>query len=88
MGSLSPSSRQSVSRQGERIRDGAEGMVWDPSATYPDHKDDSTTSDRSNMEKGTERERRAHLFLGKPMSVAHEVAFFAVVSTANFTPRE
>lgn len=80
--SLPPSS----SRQGEQTRDGAEGMIWGPSTTYSDHKDDSTTSDRSNTEKGTVRERRAHLFLGKPMSVAHEVAFFAVVSTANFTP--
>ncbi|KAH9883710.1 MFS general substrate transporter [Xylariomycetidae sp. FL2044] len=29
---------------------------------------------------------RAHVFLTKPMSVAHELAFFVVVATANFTP--
>ncbi|KAH9993646.1 MFS general substrate transporter [Xylariaceae sp. FL0662B] len=38
------------------------------------------------MEKGHQEDPRAHIFLGKPMSVAHEIAFFAIVSTANFTP--
>ncbi|KAI1804413.1 MFS general substrate transporter [Daldinia bambusicola] len=40
----------------------------------------------SPKRKGSEGNPRAHIFLGKPMSVFHELAFFAVVSTANFTP--
>lgn len=43
----------------------------------------------SDLEKkGVEEDPRAHIFLGRPMTVAHEIAFFAVVSTANFTPRK
>lgn len=49
--------------------------------------DEIMTSDSGDTEKGSQQDRRAYLFLGKPMSVAHELAFFAVVSTSNFTPR-
>ncbi|KAI0542207.1 major facilitator superfamily transporter [Xylaria digitata] len=48
--------------------------------------DGTIASSSSDFEKRSERDQRAYLFLGKPMSVAHELAFFAVVSTANFTP--
>ncbi|KAI1433386.1 major facilitator superfamily transporter [Xylaria sp. CBS 124048] len=40
----------------------------------------------SDLEKRSRQDRRDDLFLRQPMSVAREVAFFAVVSTANFTP--
>jgi hypothetical protein len=49
--------------------------------------DEIMTRSSSDVEKGEKENRRAYLFLGRPMSVAHELAFFAVVSTANFTPR-
>ncbi|KAF2972532.1 hypothetical protein GQX73_g973 [Xylaria multiplex] len=48
--------------------------------------DGTIASSSSDFEKRREQDQRAYLFLGKPMSVAHELAFFAVVSTANFTP--
>jgi hypothetical protein len=44
-------------------------------------------SGSSDIEKISKQDQRAYLFLGKPMSIVHELAFFAVVSTANFTPR-
>ncbi|KAI1145029.1 major facilitator superfamily transporter [Nemania diffusa] len=47
---------------------------------------DIIDSDSSGIEEISKQDRRAYLFLGKPMSVVHELAFFAVVSTANFTP--
>ncbi|KAI8626830.1 major facilitator superfamily transporter [Xylariaceae sp. FL1651] len=47
---------------------------------------DSTVSSNNDTEKNSQHDPRAHMFLGKPMSVAHELAFFLVVSTANFTP--
>ncbi|KAI1393826.1 MFS general substrate transporter [Hypoxylon trugodes] len=41
----------------------------------------------SDLEKrGSGEDPRAHIFLGKPMSVIREIAFFTVVATANFTP--
>ncbi|KAI1826253.1 major facilitator superfamily transporter [Xylaria intraflava] len=40
----------------------------------------------SDLEKEGRQGRRDELFLGQPMSIVHEIAFFAVVSTANFTP--
>ncbi|KAK5636640.1 hypothetical protein RRF57_012352 [Xylaria bambusicola] len=49
--------------------------------------DGITTSGSSDVEKRSEQDQRASLFLGKPMSLAHEAAFFAVVATSNFTPR-
>ncbi|KAI1121560.1 major facilitator superfamily transporter [Nemania abortiva] len=48
--------------------------------------DDILETGSSDIEKIIERDRRAYLFLGEPMSVVHELAFFAIVSTANFTP--
>ncbi|KAI2636432.1 MFS general substrate transporter [Hypomontagnella submonticulosa] len=44
----------------------------------------SLVSDLEKKEDGANP--RAHIFLGRPMTVIHELAFFAVVSTANFTP--
>lgn len=44
-------------------------------------------SDSCDLEKRSPRDQRAYIFLGKPMSFSHELAFLAVVSTANFTPR-
>ncbi|KAI0024727.1 major facilitator superfamily transporter [Xylariomycetidae sp. FL0641] len=56
-----------------------------PSAPGTDgYRDVSTSS--SELEKSSHVHPRAHIFLGKPMSVLHELAFYAVVSTANFTP--
>lgn len=49
--------------------------------------DEIITSEASDIEKRGEQDQRASLFLGRPMSFAHEVAFFAVVATSNFTPR-
>ncbi|KAJ2986124.1 hypothetical protein NUW58_g5176 [Xylaria curta] len=48
--------------------------------------DDTMASSNSDIEKRTEQSQRDYFFLGKPMSVVHELVFFAVVSTANFTP--
>ncbi|GAW22269.1 hypothetical protein ANO14919_118050 [Xylariales sp. No.14919] len=48
--------------------------------------DGTIASGSSDFEKRSEPDQRAYLFLQKPMSVVHELAFFAVVSTANFTP--
>ncbi|KAI1426965.1 major facilitator superfamily transporter [Xylaria sp. FL1777] len=48
--------------------------------------DGVVASGSSDLEKNSPRDRRTYIFLGKPMSFAHELAFFAVVSTANFTP--
>ncbi|KAJ8131155.1 hypothetical protein O1611_g2474 [Lasiodiplodia mahajangana] len=48
--------------------------------------DDIIESGGSDIEKISEPDQRAYLFLGEPMSVVHEIVFFAVVSTANFTP--
>ncbi|KAI0118715.1 major facilitator superfamily transporter [Nemania sp. FL0031] len=48
--------------------------------------DDIIESGDSDIEKTSERDHRAYLFLREPMSLVHELAFFAVVSTANFTP--
>lgn len=48
--------------------------------------DDVTGSGSSDIEKTGVQDKRAYLFLGEPMSIIHELAFFAVVSTANFTP--
>ncbi|KAI1074461.1 MFS general substrate transporter [Whalleya microplaca] len=45
-----------------------------------------SSNNSSDTEKGPQQDPRSHIFLGKPMSVAHELAFFAIVSTANFTP--
>ncbi|CAJ2510089.1 Uu.00g059890.m01.CDS01 [Anthostomella pinea] len=45
-----------------------------------------TSVGSSDLEKRSHENPRSQLFLGKPMSIAHEMAFFAVVSTANFTP--
>lgn len=50
--------------------------------------DDVTGSGSSDIEKTGVQDKRAYLFLGEPMSIIHELAFFAVVSTANFTPRK
>ncbi|KAI0476848.1 major facilitator superfamily transporter [Xylaria cf. heliscus] len=47
---------------------------------------EAITSSGSDIEKRSEQDQRAYFFLGKPMSIAHELAFFAIVSTANFTP--
>ncbi|KAI1310868.1 major facilitator superfamily transporter [Xylaria venustula] len=44
------------------------------------------TSGSSDTEKSCPQDERASIFLGKPMSFAHELAFLAVISTANFTP--
>lgn len=49
--------------------------------------DDVTGSGSSDIEKTSVQDQRAYIFLGEPMSIVHELAFFAVVSTANFTPR-
>ncbi|KAI1376719.1 MFS general substrate transporter [Hypoxylon crocopeplum] len=83
-------------------RDSFEDMAWSYDAkALPNHDVDGTTlslslgkddcqnqsSLGSDLEKkGAGQDPRAHLFLGRPMTVAHEAAFFAVVSTANFTP--
>ncbi|KAI1160898.1 major facilitator superfamily transporter [Nemania serpens] len=48
--------------------------------------DDVTGSGSSDIEKTSVQDQRAYIFLGEPMSIVHELAFFAVVSTANFTP--
>ncbi|KAI2642680.1 major facilitator superfamily transporter [Xylaria nigripes] len=48
--------------------------------------DQTMSSHDSDLEKGSRQDRRDGLFLGRPMSVVHELLFFAVVSTANFTP--
>ncbi|KAI0393919.1 major facilitator superfamily transporter [Xylariaceae sp. FL0594] len=69
-------------------RDGAKRT---PTAPTCDEKGDGdattmSSSGSSDVEKGRQHEPRASIFLGKPMTVAHELIFFAVVSTANFTP--
>ncbi|KAI1335709.1 major facilitator superfamily transporter [Xylariaceae sp. FL0016] len=58
----------------------------DPAASLKTsiHYDTSTSS--TDLEKKGSEDPREHIFLGKPMSVAHELAFFLVVATANFTP--
>ncbi|KAI1354636.1 major facilitator superfamily transporter [Xylaria sp. FL0043] len=48
--------------------------------------DEATANGSIDLEKTVPRNKRADIFLGKPMGLAHELAFFAVVSTANFTP--
>ncbi|KAI1265183.1 major facilitator superfamily transporter [Xylariaceae sp. FL1019] len=48
---------------------------------------DDVTDGRQDIEQKAYPDPRAQLFLGKPMSIAHELAFFAIVSTANFTPQ-
>ncbi|KAI0480634.1 major facilitator superfamily transporter [Xylariaceae sp. FL0804] len=45
-----------------------------------------TSAGSSDLEQKSEANPRSHIFLGRPMSVAHELAFFIVVATANFTP--
>lgn len=50
-------------------------------------KNDITGSGSIDIEKTSVQDQRSYLFFGKPMSILHELAFFAVVSTANFTPR-
>ncbi|KAI1360521.1 major facilitator superfamily transporter [Xylaria arbuscula] len=73
-----------------------------PTACVGNHRDDTlmsirtrgsdckvdgiTTGGNSDIEKSSEHDQRASLFLGRPLSFAHEVAFFAVVATSNFTP--
>jgi len=47
----------------------------------------TSSSGSSDVEKGRQHDSRASIFLGKPMTIVHELVFFAVVSTANFTPR-
>ncbi|KAI8949592.1 major facilitator superfamily transporter [Xylaria longipes] len=47
---------------------------------------EAMASSGCDIEKRSEQDQRAYFFLGKPMSIAHELAFFVVVSTANFTP--
>lgn len=49
-------------------------------------KNDITGSGSIDIEKTSVQDQRSYLFFGKPMSILHELAFFAVVSTANFTP--
>ncbi|GAP82350.1 putative probable Drug resistance protein YOR378W [Rosellinia necatrix] len=72
--------------QGDQTIDAVE-MMWDPSMAFTDHhRDDTTTSGSCDIEKNSEQDDRAYLFLGRSMNIAHELAFFAVVSTANFTP--
>ncbi|KAI0976127.1 major facilitator superfamily transporter [Xylaria arbuscula] len=44
------------------------------------------TCGSSDLEKSSSQDQRASIFLGKPMSFTHELAFLTVVSTANFTP--
>lgn len=48
---------------------------------------DNSVSSSSDLEKNKEGSRE-HIFLGEPMSIAHELAFFFIVATANFTPRQ
>ncbi|KAI1742272.1 major facilitator superfamily transporter [Xylaria scruposa] len=43
-------------------------------------------SSGSDIEKRSEHDQRTYFFFGKPMSIANELAFFLVVSSANFTP--
>ncbi|KAI0194148.1 major facilitator superfamily transporter [Astrocystis sublimbata] len=47
---------------------------------------ETIASGGGDIEKNCNQDRRSCFFLGKPMSIAQEFAFFAVVSTANFTP--
>ncbi|KAI1143929.1 MFS general substrate transporter [Hypoxylon sp. FL0543] len=61
------------------------GKTLSPSLRKDDCQNQSSLG--SDMEKkGGEGNSRAHIFLGQPMTVIHEIAFFTVVSTANFTP--
>ncbi|KAI0841600.1 MFS general substrate transporter [Hypoxylon sp. FL0890] len=63
-----------------------DGKTLSPSLRKDDCQNQSSLG--SDMEKkGGEGDPRAHIFLGQPMTVIHEIAFFTVVSTANFTPR-
>ncbi|KAI0408591.1 major facilitator superfamily transporter [Xylaria palmicola] len=48
--------------------------------------DGTMASSSSEIEKAIEQDQRAFFFLRQPMSILHELVFFAVVSTANFTP--
>ncbi|KAI1417667.1 MFS general substrate transporter [Hypoxylon sp. FL1857] len=65
---------------------GLDSKTLSPSLRKDDCQNQSSLG--SDMEKkGGEGDPRAHIFLGQPMAVVHEIAFFAVVSTANFTPR-
>ncbi|KAI1771331.1 MFS general substrate transporter [Hypoxylon cercidicola] len=75
-----------------RSHDGPAQQSHDPDDTTLSHSlghdNQNQPSLNSELEKTESQENpRAHLFLGRPMSIIHEVAFFAVVSTANFTPQ-
>ncbi|XXH05138.1 DNA-directed DNA polymerase gamma mip1 [Hypoxylon texense] len=52
------------------------------------HDDQNQPSLNSGLEKIESQENpRAHIFLCRPLSILHELAFFIIVSTANFTPQ-
>ncbi|KAF3064092.1 hypothetical protein GL218_01228 [Daldinia childiae] len=63
----------------------ADGKSLSPGLGKDDCQNQSSL-DSDLEKKGSKGHPRAHIFLGKPMSVIHELAFFVVVSTANFTP--
>ncbi|KAI0131768.1 MFS general substrate transporter [Hypoxylon sp. NC0597] len=63
-----------------------DGKTISPSLRKDDCQNQSSLG--SDMEKkGGGSDPRAHIFLTQPMTVIHEIAFFTVVATANFTPR-
>ncbi|KAI1104212.1 MFS general substrate transporter [Jackrogersella minutella] len=63
-----------------------DGKTISPSLRKDDCQNQSSLG--SDLEKkGNNDDPRTHIFLGRPMTVIHEIAFFAVVSTANFTPQ-
>ncbi|KAI5928497.1 major facilitator superfamily domain-containing protein [Camillea tinctor] len=56
----------------------------DPGPRAANPRDASTNS--SDLEKQSQENPRAHIFLTRPMTTLHEIAFFMIVATANFTP--
>ncbi|KAI0425942.1 major facilitator superfamily transporter [Xylaria sp. FL1042] len=48
--------------------------------------DGAIASSSIDLEKIASQDQRTDIFLKKPMSLAHELAFLTIVSTANFTP--
>ncbi|KAI1457224.1 MFS general substrate transporter [Annulohypoxylon moriforme] len=64
-----------------------DGNTLSPRLEINDRQNQPSSLSSDLEKKGGREDPRAHIFLGRPMTVIHEIAFFAVVSTANFTPR-
>ncbi|KAI1212416.1 MFS general substrate transporter [Annulohypoxylon truncatum] len=64
-----------------------DGKTLSPKLGMDDHQNQPSSLSSDLEKKGGREDPRAHIFLGRPMTVIHEIAFFAVVSTANFTPQ-